>query len=187
MAQEFFGSRNYAFSQSTSRCGMLSFCTGAPSKLLRESEFVPACNRPIPYTSANSKVKACRKGSASSLLVQALASGKSVDFPMVTDICELACNDQPQIDEVVEVLVAAMRQGNDLTRQLKAATVAHELLYDGCARRAMFETPGMLQTLADLRSCSAPFEDGPAEEAVRLLTSEVMKRLLEEFEFGLEV
>lgn len=73
-----------------------------------------------------------------------------------------------------------MREGNDMTKQLKAATIAHELLYDSCASRAMFETPGLLQALVILQEVSGSRDD-PVEGLLRLLTAEVMKHLLKEF------
>jgi len=121
-----------------------------------------------------------RDSSACRLLAQALSSSSCVDFPTVTEICQVVHDDPPQTVAVAEVLASAMRKGNDTTLQLKAATVAHELLYDGVARRAMFENPGLLQALDRLRVPPAA-KDGPVEEIVRVLTTEVMKRLLKEF------
>mmetsp|Transcript_59212 Transcript_59212/g.157617 ORF Transcript_59212/g.157617 Transcript_59212/m.157617 type:complete len:166 (-) Transcript_59212:173-670(-) len=165
---------------------MWSFCCSMPSGLLPEVEFVTVqnvrMNQPCPLA-----MDFRQDRSAICLLVQALSCSRSVDFPTVTDICELRWNDPPQTQEVVEILVTAMQQGNDLTQQLKAATVAHELLYDSCARKAMFENSDMLQALSRLGTTQSPSEDGPAEEAVRLLSSETRRRLLEEFDFYLEL
>mmetsp|Transcript_63949 Transcript_63949/g.169260 ORF Transcript_63949/g.169260 Transcript_63949/m.169260 type:complete len:151 (-) Transcript_63949:308-760(-) len=134
-----------------------------------------------------SGVTSLSRDSAGGLLVEVLASNQSVDFPTVTDICELAFGNPAQTLELVEILAAALRKGNDLTLQLKATTIAHELLYDGCARKAMFEAPGLLQALECLRfrRASGPSKDGPVLEILRLLSSEVMRQLVKEFCFEL--
>uniref|UniRef100_A0A7S1AC71 Uncharacterized protein n=1 Tax=Noctiluca scintillans TaxID=2966 RepID=A0A7S1AC71_NOCSC len=153
-----------------------------PSKWFSESEIVVPQSS---YVSTPLPRALLIGGSAHQLLVEALVGVRCVDFATITDICELIWNDPEQRIEVVNVLSSAMRHDNDVTKQLRATTVAHELLYDAGARRAMYETPGMIQTLARLQHGGDQFNQGPAREAVRMLASEVMRRLLEEFTFHL--
>jgi len=128
-----------------------------------------------------------KKVSAQRLLAQALAVDGRVDFPIVTEICERVSEDALQLAAVVRLLSSALQVGHtsdDLSRQVKALTIAHELLYDALARRAMFETPGLIAALRSLGMSTTADVEGPAAECVRLLTYEISERLISEFDHG---
>jgi len=113
-------------------------------------------------------------------LARALASDGRVDFPTVTEICERSCGDALQTAAVVKMIAGALDGGedaDDLRRQLKAITVAHEMLHDALAGHVMFEEPGLVNALRHIR-CSQASQTGPAAESVRLLATEVVQRLV---------
>lgn len=134
------------------------------------------------------------KRSACDLLVGALGSGGHVDFPTVTEICEGVMGNDQEMAAVAHLLSAALQnevglpESSLLSLQLKALTVAHELLYDADARKALIEAPGLLCAVKRLRLehlCQADSMQretlrsvgGPAGECVRLLTSEICRSL----------
>jgi len=137
------------------------------------------------------------KQSAYDLLLEAFGAGGRVDFPTVTEICDGVAGNVHEMAAVAQLLSAALQKcgvaeglqkGSDdsiLSLQLKALTVANELLYDADARRALIEAPGLLAALKTLKmkhvSEAHLFQRGalravalsPAVESVRLLTSEI--------------
>jgi len=113
-------------------------------------------------------------------LRRALASDGRVDFPTVTEICERCFGDAAQTAAVVKMIAGALDTGedeDDLRRQLKAITVAHEMMHDALARQVMFEEPGLVNALRNIR-CSRSAQTGPAAECIRLLATEVVQRLV---------
>lgn len=122
--------------------------------------------------------------SADRMLALALSRGGRIDFPTVTEICEQVSGSNSQAGAVAKTLAFALQQGvleEDLSLQVKALTVANELLYDAHARRAMFNEPGFLRTLLEVRNSRAAHVDGPSSECARLFAWEVSKWLLKEF------
>jgi len=114
------------------------------------------------------------------ILARALANDGRVDFPTVTEICERTFGDAVQTAAVVKMIAGALDAGedeDDLRRQLKAITVAHEMMHDALARQVMFEEPGLVNALRHIRS-SRSAQTGPAAECVRLLATEVVQRLV---------
>lgn len=139
---------------------------------------------PVPRSSAYLHSLLSRP-SACGLLVQALKAGGRVDFPTVTEICEGVAGNVEEMVAVVRLLSDALQkragktEDSLLSLQLKALTVAHELLYDADARLALIEAPGLLAAVSFLRAkhrqqvrCSPP-----AVECVRLLASEICRTL----------
>jgi len=112
-----------------------------------------------------------------SVLDEVLSGGCRVDFPTVSDICEQAEADEDHMLWVVETLGRAL-QNDDPSCQLRALTVAHELLYDGFARQALFDEPGLLTALQSIRACG---DKDPSSEVMRILSSEIVYRLNAEF------
>merc|ERR1719502_2435316 len=121
-----------------------------------------------------------KEPAAQQLLADALAVGGRVDFATVTEICERAFGDELQMTALAQVLASALDVDHiqDIPKQLKAVTVAHELLYDELAREVMLETPGLILSLHKLRKYRPKNSDGPASELIRLLASEILKHLL---------
>lgn len=135
-----------------------------------------------------------RVQSPCSLLSHALGAEGRVDFPTVTEICEGIEGDSDEMAAVARLLSAALQtKDSSLSSQLKALTVVHELLYDVDARQALRSTPGLWTAVTRLHKrhlreasfaaevdalglCSA-VTSGPAEECVRLLTSEICRSL----------
>jgi len=117
---------------------------------------------------------------ASRLLARVLGDGGHVDFPTVTEICDQAEGDAEETRLVVQILYAALQGtvgGSNTSRQLKAVTIAHEFLYDELARHAMWNCPGMLDSLDRLHEGSHFAGKGPAAESIRLLTAEIRRHL----------
>lgn len=113
-----------------------------------------------------------------------LADGGRVDFPTVTDICENVVGDAEETQLVAEALAMAMQATPgmvDCSRHLKALTIAHELLYDVRACRALFEAPGFWQQLNRLHDCPAASGSGPLAESMSILSNEIHKKLFSEF------
>jgi len=116
------------------------------------------------------------------LLSQTLGQYHRVDFPTVTEICErLACN-ASDLAAVVQLLTSVLQEEQtDISRQLKALTVAHELLYDDAARQALVSTPGFMEALsrpymgADI--VKGRETHGLAAESSALLAEEIRRRL----------
>lgn len=111
--------------------------------------------------------------SAGGSLAKLLDGGGRVDFPTVTDLCERIQGDSTQMLGVAKVLAQSLDSGGRII-QLKALTIAHELLYDSDARQALLFEPGLVRALESIRGAK---EDCPAEETVQLLTSEILRRL----------
>lgn len=148
--------------------------------------------RSLPHRTRPSFHPLMHKQSAQNLLLEALQTDGRVDFPTVTEICEGVADDAEEMDAVAQLLSRVLQQdaGEDslLSLHLKALTVAHELLYDVNARRALVEAPGLLAAVRRLRlkhlheSQILPRDalrtvGGPAAECVRLLTSEICHAL----------
>jgi len=86
------------------------------------------------FMGAESSYADCSTASASSLLAEALAGARRVDFPLVTAICDRACGDDGELEDLVNLVAVALQgPAEDMSPKLKALTVAHELLYDQCA------------------------------------------------------
>jgi len=118
-----------------------------------------------------------RAASAQGLLREALFVAGRVDFPTVTEICELSFGDTNQLQDLAQIFVEAMN-GRDLSPCLKALTVMHELLYDRCACEVLLSTQGLTESLLDLRrSPPAPSSAGPAAESLNLLAEELWRQL----------
>lgn len=118
---------------------------------------------------------------ASDILAEALAGDAHVDFPMVTEICERTRCDALELATLTCLLASVLGDcslGEDLSRQLKAVTVAHELLYDESARKALAAAPGLLDSLEYLKvAASAIGATSPAAEGIHLLASETLRQL----------
>merc|ERR1719240_2598470 len=114
------------------------------------------------------------------LLVEVLAVGGRVDFPVVTEICERACGNAVEMLALVHLLASSLQEtyDRDLSKQLKVVTVLHELLYDKLAQQVMIETPGLVVSLQKLRKHSLSSSAGLAREPVLILASEILKQLL---------
>lgn len=137
--------------------------------------------------------------SARALLSAALAEGRRLDFPVVTEICERVHGDASELTAVTRLLADTLRDGGaSASRRLKALTVAHELLYDERACGALAATPGLLEVFAEESSSSGSWRPssrsgpaptpgrpasglecagGPAEETTALLAAELLRRL----------
>jgi len=123
--------------------------------------------------------QASKKNEAHRLLVEALAIGGRVDFPIVTEICEHANGDVLIMMDLVHILASPLQESYDpdLVKQLKAVTVLHELLYDALAQQIMIRKPGFVMSLQKLREHALNSSDAPARELVVLLSSDILRNL----------
>lgn len=111
-------------------------------------------------------------------LMADVLSGKShVDFPTVTEICERSYGDEIEAAAVAELIASALADADDDSNYLKALTVAHELLYDDCACKAMLAAPGFVDGLHRAQTSSCASDTGPAGESIRVLSAELRRRL----------
>lgn len=127
------------------------------------------------------------RASVSGLLQDALSPQSRIDFPRVTDICQRVADKPDEAGVSADVLFAALQNEQAPEeapadalerprRKLKALTIAHELLYDEHVLAEFATRP-----LEPLRSLEAmPQGSGlgaPAEESIRMLASEVRRRV----------
>lgn len=125
---------------------------------------------------------AAEASSAHGILAEALGHRRRVDFPTVTEICEGCVGNDKETALVVRLLSSSLQDKSaDTSRQLKALTVANELLYSEVARRALLSEPGLLETLRRLRSSSLSASGSSekiAEGTARMLACELERRLI---------
>eukprot|EP00434_Breviolum_minutum_P019154 symbB.v1.2.016882.t2/scaffold1299.1/size126157/4 len=116
-------------------------------------------------------------GSAAGLVRKALLPGSKVDFPQITEICDLVGGSFPQEGpEAIKLLVAAMRDKDaPFRKKLKALTITHEMLYDERAVLGFREMPGLQPALATLRSVKDSGLSEYVDENLRMLATEVDK------------
>jgi len=129
--------------------------------------------------------------SAYNLLLRALRPDGRVDFPTVTEICEGVAINTSEMGAVAELLSTALQreacEDGAFSLQVKALTVAHELLYNADACQILACTPGFFAAVKrlhtkHLRDAQVPHRaglraGGPAEECVRLFASEIYRTL----------
>lgn len=116
-------------------------------------------------------------GSAADLVRRALLPGSKVDFPQITEICDLVGGSFPQEGpEAIKVLVTAMRDKDvPFRKKLKALTITNEMLYDERAVLGFREMPGLQPALANLRAVKDSGLSEYVDENLRMLATEVDK------------
>lgn len=121
------------------------------------------------------------RASAVGLLQEALSPPSRVDFPRITEICQRVADRPDEAEQSAAMLWAALSstEGNSEVprRQLKALTIAHELLYDDRVLAAFTEQD--TEPLKGLESSSPGTLGRAAEEAMRMLAAEVRRRVEE--------
>lgn len=135
------------------------------------------------------------RASVSGLLQDALSPQSRIDFPRVTEICQRVADKPDEAGVSADVLFAALDQEETPEeapaealerprRKLKALTIAHELLYDERVLAEFATRP--LEPLRSLESMPQGSGLGaPAEENIRMLASEVRKRVEDAQQRGL--
>lgn len=135
------------------------------------------------------------RASVSGLLQDALSPQSRIDFPRVTEICQRVADKPDEASVSADVLFAALDQAEAPEeapaealerprRKLKALTIAHELLYDERVLAEFATRP--LEPLRSLESMPQGSGLGaPAEENIRMLASEVRKRVEDAQQRGL--
>eukprot|EP00913_Durusdinium_trenchii_P029748 g27879.t1 len=112
---------------------------------------------------------------------EALSPPSRVDFPRITEICQRVADRPDEAEQSAAMLWAALSstEGNSEVprRQLKALTIAHELLYDDRVLAAFTEQD--TEPLKGLESSSPGTLGRAAEEAMRMLAAEVRRRVEE--------
>lgn len=125
------------------------------------------------------------RASAVGLLQEALSPSSRVDFPRITEICQRVADRPDEAEQSATMLWAALSsEGNSIEghaevprRQLKALTIAHELLYDERVLLAFTEQD--TRPLRGLESSRPGILGRAAEEAMRMLAAEVRRRVEE--------
>lgn len=121
------------------------------------------------------------RASAVGLLQEALSPSSRVDFPRITEICQRVADRPDEAEQSAAMLWAALSSTEGHAeaprRQLKALTIAHELLYD---ERVLFcFTEQDTAPLQGLESSRPGTLGRAAEEAMRMLAAEVRRRVEE--------
>ncbi|CAJ1347910.1 unnamed protein product [Effrenium voratum] len=115
-------------------------------------------------------------GSAAHLVRQALLPGSKVDFPQITEICELIAAKPQEGPEAIRLLVAAMRdKDGPFRKKLKALTIANEMLYDESSIVCFREVPNLQLALQGLRTLKDSGLSEYVDENIRMLATEVDK------------
>eukprot|EP00930_Biecheleria_cincta_P058335 TRINITY_DN44176_c0_g1_i1.p1 TRINITY_DN44176_c0_g1~~TRINITY_DN44176_c0_g1_i1.p1 ORF type:complete len:490 (-),score=83.25 TRINITY_DN44176_c0_g1_i1:55-1524(-) len=116
------------------------------------------------------------EGTAAGLVRSALLPGSNVNFPQITEICERIAAEPPEGQQAVQLLVAAMRDGNaPFRKKLKALTISNELMYDDRAVACFRSFTGFQQALVALRAVQNTGLSAYVDENIRMLASEVDK------------
>lgn len=110
-------------------------------------------------------------------LFEALAAGSTVDFPMVTEICERVAKEPREAPEAVRLLAQAFSErGSPPRRKLKALTIANELMYDPRAVAEFRQVHRLRDALWNLQATNGTgLGDGP-DEQIRMFATEVEKK-----------
>ncbi|CAK9005030.1 unnamed protein product [Durusdinium trenchii] len=115
-------------------------------------------------------------GTAADLVRKALLPGSKVDFPQITEICELISEKPQEASEAIRLLVAAMRDKDvPFRKKLKALTITNEMLYDERAVLGFREVPGLQPALTTLRAVKDSGLSEYVDENLRMLATEVEK------------
>jgi len=137
--------------------------------------------RQVAVNRAKAAIETCdaeSRSSAVALLEEAMQPSRVVDFPLVTEISErLACRPIQAIP-AAEFLVAVLKEeARDTSRQLKALTIAHELLYDASVKDAIADAQGIQAALQLLQiRVEHSSLQGPAAESIRMFAAEIERR-----------
>eukprot|EP00931_Biecheleriopsis_adriatica_P041553 TRINITY_DN23740_c0_g1_i1.p1 TRINITY_DN23740_c0_g1~~TRINITY_DN23740_c0_g1_i1.p1 ORF type:complete len:837 (+),score=167.88 TRINITY_DN23740_c0_g1_i1:25-2511(+) len=111
-------------------------------------------------------------------IFQALAAGSTVDFPMVTEICERVSKEPREAPEAVRLLVDAFadRKG-PARRKLKALTIMNELMYDMRAVDEVRNVHGVRDALWSLQATAGTGLGSGPDEQIRMFATEVEKKV----------
>jgi hypothetical protein len=109
-----------------------------------------------------------------------------VDFPLVTDISERLASRPAEAVAATKFLVKVFSEGaQDHSRQLKALTIAHELLYDRTVKNALIETSGVQEALQTLQKCrKSSSSKGPAVDTIRMFAAEIDRKCFIDLDVG---
>ncbi|CAE7255800.1 unnamed protein product [Symbiodinium natans] len=99
-----------------------------------------------------------------------------VDFPQITEICELLAAKPQEAPEAVKLLVSALRDKDaPVRKKLKALTITNEMLYDERAVLCFREAPSLPAALATLRVLQDSGLSEYVDENIRMLATEIDK------------
>jgi len=149
--------------------------------VLQMDRLVATCAAVARAKAAIETADAEERASAVGLLQEALSPPSRVDFPRITEICQRVADRPDEAEQSAVMLWAAFASTEDNAevprRQLKALTIAHELLYDDHVLAAF--TQQDTEPLKDLETSRPGTLGRAAEEAMRMLAAEVRRRVEE--------
>jgi len=110
----------------------------------------------------------------------ALAPGSNVDFPTITEVCELLSARPDDVPGAVEILLQSLGARSLPRRRLKALTILNELVYDAHVARHVWQYPGALQLFQPLQACRGTGLGREADEQIRMFATELERRVFVE-------
>lgn len=121
-------------------------------------------------------------------VVESLDPQAHLDFPKVTDICEAAARNPEGADVAMAILVATLGQQElkagdtrSITQDyVKVLTIFNEMLYNNQLVEVLRRTLGLKPALERLRDFREGRMGDTSDENIRMLATEVEKRVFEE-------
>lgn len=112
---------------------------------------------------------------AAHLASAALQPGSSVDFPLITELCDRLEAFPEEVPAATRVLSVALRDWREecLQRTLKALTIANEMMYNGMAVDAFRAEKNLRSALISLRQVRDSGFGYVVDENIRMLATEV--------------
>jgi len=116
-------------------------------------------------------------------VTKALDPMKCLDFPTLTDICEVAFEQPAETEGAIGVLVAtlgdqSLKPGDmrNITQDyLKVLTIINEMMYDNRVVNILLRAPGLQLALHRLRDYRDGGTGDPTDENIRMLANEIEK------------
>jgi len=113
------------------------------------------------------------------LVRNGLYSAATLDFPLVTEICERLENEPSEIPTSVRALIVAMNHTNPRV-QLRALTITHELMYSAQAIKAFRRDSEFRESIRRLRATRGTDLGAVSDENMRMLATEIERACFSE-------
>lgn len=121
-------------------------------------------------------------------VVAALDPHTQLDFPLITEICDVAAQSPAEADVGISVLVATLGEqkvkagdARNITQDYyKVLTIINEMLYDDDLVQILRRTPGLTPALERLKAFSDGDIGEPVDENIRILANEIEKTVYQD-------
>lgn len=108
-----------------------------------------------------------------------LAPGSNVDFPTITEICEMLSSRPAEVAGAVEILFRALGPRSLPRRRLKALTILNELVHDANVATQVRRAPGALPILQQLQGTRGTGLGAEADGQIRMFSTELERRIFQ--------